>query len=269
MRKFKWILGCFLSMVLASCGVKSEGSWKLVWADEFNGTNLNPGDWGYDLGGGGWGNGELQAYSADPMFSFVSNGMLTIRATSKPYMSARINTRGKRSFLYGRIAARIKLPYGKGIWPAFWMLGASIDKEVIWPECGEIDIMEMIGGGDHRDDQVYGTIHWADADGRHQYVGYGTVNGHGFELPDPQFFYQDFHEFEAEWDKTRIVWKLDGQPYFEQTITNADQSEFHEPFFIILNVAIGGKFPGYPSSSQTVFPQEMQVDWVRVYQREN
>src|SRR5207249_8363552 len=112
---------------------------------------------------------------------------------------------GKQSWRYGKVAARIRLPYGQGIWPAFWMLGTNITSPSVgWPKCGEIDIMEMIGGGEDRDDSFYGTIHWADANGNHASVGSGRQ-----ELPDPQFLYQDYHVFEIEWNSTTVIWRLD------------------------------------------------------------
>jgi beta-glucanase (GH16 family) len=120
--------------------------------------------------------------------------------------------------------------------------------------------MELIGGGENRDDTIYGTAHWADANGNHQSRGSGPV-----ELPDPQFFHQDYHVFELEWNATTLTWRLDGRQYFTLSIAGADMDEFRQPFFLLLNVAVGGNWPGSPNRT-TVFPQEMRVDWVRVYQ---
>ena len=237
--------------------------WTLVWADEFNGPSIDTNNWTYDLGGGGWGNNELETYTSSPTNSYVQNGELVIKAIKSKgkYTSARLKTQGLRSWQYGKIAARIRLPYGQGIWPAFWMMGTNISN-VGWPKCGEIDLMELIGGGENRDDTIYGTIHW-DENGSHASVGSGA-----HELPDPQFFYQDYHVFEIEWNSTQIIWRLDSVEYFRagvDTATYPNRSEFHAPFFVILNVAVGGNWPGNPNHN-TVFPQYMYVDWVRVYQ---
>ena len=237
--------------------------WTLVWADEFNGPSIDTNNWTYDLGGGGWGNNELETYTSSPTNSYVQNGELVIKAIKSKgkYTSARLKTQGLRSWQYGKIAARIRLPYGQGIWPAFWMMGTNISN-VGWPKCGEIDLMELIGGGENRDDTIYGTIHW-DENGSHASVGSGA-----HELPDPQFFYQDYHVFEIEWNSTQIISRLDSVEYFRagvDTATYPNRSEFHAPFFVILNVAVGGNWPGNPNHN-TVFPQYMYVDWVRVYQ---
>jgi beta-glucanase (GH16 family) len=237
--------------------------WTLAWADEFDGTALDLNNWTFDLGAGGWGNNELQTYTSDPANVTVSGGSLVITAikNKNKYTSARIKTQGRHSWTYGKVAARIKLPYGQGIWPAFWMLGDNITS-VGWPKCGEMDILEMIGGGENRDDTMYGTLHW---DANNSHAQYGSPP---YELPDPQFFYQDFHVFEAEWLPLEVIWKLDGVEFFRTSIDTAlwpTMDEFHHPFFMILNVAVGGNWPGYPNRT-TVFPQRMYVDWVRVYQ---
>ena len=235
--------------------------WTLSWADEFTGPNIDPANWGFDLGGGGWGNNELEIYTSTN--AFIQNGELVVAAIKRgdgSYTSSRMKTQGKRSWQYGKIAARIRLPYGQGIWPAFWMLGDNIST-VGWPKCGETDIMEMIGGGENRDDTIYGTIHW-DQNNSHQSVGSGA-----HELPDPQFFYQDYHVFEIEWSSTLIIWKLDMVEFFRTSVDVTqfpNREEFHQPFFIILNCAVGGNWPGNPDAS-TVFPQYLYVDWVRVY----
>lgn len=260
-----------ISIVLAFCSFSPRAAewspgagWTQVWADEFNGTTIDPTNWTFDLGAGGWGNNELQTYTSDAANAAVTGGNLVITAikNKNKYTSARLKTQGRRSWTYGKVAARIKLPYGQGIWPAFWMLGDNITS-VGWPKCGEIDIQEMIGGGENRDDTMYGTLHW-DANNSHASYGSGPK-----ELPDPQFFYQDFHVFEIEWLPLEVIWKLDGIEFFRTSIDTAiwpTMDEFHHPFFIILNVAVGGNWPGYPNRT-TVFPQKMYVDWVRVYQQ--
>lgn len=236
--------------------------WTLAWGDEFSGSSVSSSNWAFDTGGGGWGNNELQTYTSSSANVYIQSGQLVIKAVKDAagnYTSARLKTQGKRSWTYGKIAARIKLPYGQGIWPAFWMLGDNITS-VGWPRCGEIDIMEMVGGGENRDDTMYGTLHW-DASG---HASYGSPPK---ELPDPQFFYQAFHVFEIEWNSNEIIWRLDGTEFFRTSVNTAQwptMDEFHRPFFIILNLAVGGNWPGYPNAS-TVFPQYMNIDWVRVY----
>ncbi len=239
--------------------------WKLSWSDEFAGSSLHTNNWVFDLGADGWGNRELQTYTSSPDNVSVRDGDLILRAIEArgKYTSARLKTLGKKSWQYGKIAARIRLPYGQGIWPAFWMLGDNVNS-IGWPKCGEIDIMEMIGGGENRDDSSYGTLHWGDSAGKHLEKGSGPK-----ELPDPAIFHDDYHVFEVEWTRREINWRRDGREYLRINIdvkAHPDMQAFHRPFFILLNLAIGGNWPGNPNSS-TVFPQEMRVDWVRVYQR--
>ncbi|MBN1410411.1 MAG: glycoside hydrolase family 16 protein [Spirochaetales bacterium] len=241
------------------------GSWNLVWEDTFDGPNINTANWSYDIGQGtnGWGNNEWEVYTNSSANSFIQDGKLVIKAIKSfqgngGYTSARMKTQGKLSWKYGLIAARIKLPFGQGIWPAFWMLGDNIGS-VGWPACGEIDIMEMIGGGENRDDTVYSTLHW-DNGGSH--ASYGLSK----ELPDPDFFYEDYHYFEIEWDANNVRTRLDGIEFYVIDINPAGLSEFHSNFFIILNLAVGGNWPGYPNTS-TLFPQFLIVDWVKVYQK--
>lgn len=234
-------------------------SYELIWSDEFNGTTLDASNWTRETGGSGWGNNELQYYTDRVVNAFVDSGYLTIRAYQETfggrnYTSARLKTQGKRFFKYGRIEARIKLPYGQGIWPAFWMLGESIST-VGWPACGEIDIMEMIGGGPGRDNTVHGTAHW-DNNGHQSY-------GQSYTLPSGNFS-DAFHVFAIEWDATQIKWYMDGINHVTMNITPAYLTELRENSFIILNLAVGGNWPGNPNAS-TVFPQSMVVDYVRVY----
>ncbi len=235
----------------------------LVWSDEFDYTGLpDPAKWNMETGGGGWGNNELQYYTDSENNAMVENGFLTITAREeefggRDYTSARITTQNKFDFKYGKIEARIKLPYGQGLWPAFWMLGANIST-VGWPECGETDIMEMVGGTDS-DNTCHSTLHW-DHDGEHaQY-------GESYTLPSG-IFADDFHIFSVEWDSQEIRGFMDGTQYFVADITPEQLSEFHQNFFIIMNVAVGGVWPGPPNAS-TTFPQTMEVDYVRVYQGE-
>lgn len=239
----------------------------LIWNDEFEGSKINSSNWIHEVNGYGGGNNELQYYTDREENSFVSGGNLHIIAKQETYTgvdgtryytSARMNTQFTQTFKYGKITARIKLPYGQGIWPAFWMLGENIS-QIGWPSCGEIDIMEMIGGGDGRDNVVHGTLHWEQ--NGHQYYGGSTKLVSGI-------FADDFHEFTINWDSEKIEWLLDGVVYHTASIQPQHMAAFHNEFFIILNLAIGGNWPGNPSA-QTVFPQEMLVDYVRVYSKNN
>lgn len=234
---------------------------ELIWSEEFNYSGFpDPDIWTFEEGGGGWGNNEIQYYKAfDEDNSWVNNGVLTIRAIEesfggREYTSARLITKEKFNFQYGKIEARIKLPYSQGIWPAFWMMGESIS-EVGWPACGEIDIMEMIGG-EGRDNTVHGTAHW-DNNGSH------ASYGNSYTL-DSGIFADDFHTFSVQWTPQSVRWFIDGMQYHVMDITPAELSEFHDNFFILLNIAVGGNWPGYPDQS-SVFPQTMEVDYIRVY----
>ena len=248
-----WLF-CFPSMMLAQ-------NYQLVWSDEFDSTQINLSEWEYEVNGNGGGNNELQYYTSRSVNSFVKDGNFSITAlkesySGKAYTSARLHT--KKSWQYGKIEARIKLPYGKGIWPAFWMLGTNISS-VGWPKCGEIDIMEMIGGtasstgGDRR---VFGTVHW-DQGGHASYgLNYSLTSG---KLND------DFHTFFILWDAERIAWYFDNFQYCVINTQPAGLNAFRAPFFIILNLAVGGNWPGSPDAS-TIFPQTMEFDYIRVYQ---
>ena len=230
----------------------------LVWSDEFTGGALDQSKWGYDLGGGGWGNNELQAYTNSNNNAYLSGGNLTIVARreqsgNNAYTSARLLTKGKQSFVYGRTDIRAKVPKGKGIWPAIWMLGADIDQNN-WPKCGEIDIMELRGS---RPKELLSTMHF----GSTTRVQKGTMAVQPTDLSD------DFHIYSAVRSKDQIRFFIDGVQYF--TFTKADVGSnaypFNNPFFMILNLAVGGDFDGNPDGS-TVFPQQMQVDYVRYLQ---
>lgn len=233
----------------------------LIWSDEFDYSGLpNASNWNMETGGGGWGNNELQYYTNTEGNAKVENGILTITARKETvgdnqYTSARITTQNKFDFQYGRIEARIKLPYGQGLWPAFWMLGANFGS-VGWPACGEIDIMEMVGGAG-RENTVHSTLHW-DNNGSHADYGQSYTLSSGI-------FADNYHIFSIEWNSQEIKGFVDDTEYFVADITPAALSEFQKNFFIILNVAVGGNWPGSPDGS-TTFPQTMEVDYVRVYQ---
>lgn len=231
----------------------------LFWNDEFDGNSLSA-DWILELGNGdwGWGNNELQYYTNSN--HVVENGMLRITAKnqnvgSQNYSSTRMKTQGNVFFTYGRIDIRAKLPKGKGIWPALWMLGEQY-ATVGWPSCGEIDIMELVGGGNFNDSRVYGTVHWND-NGHAQW-------GNGYSLSSG-LFNDEFHVFSIIWTDQSINWYVDDVFYHSIDITPASLSEFHEDFFLIFNIAVGGTWPGSPDAT-TVFPQDMYVDYVRVFQ---
>jgi len=245
--------------------------WTLVWSDEFNGPNgsvVDTSKWVTETGGGGWGNDELEYYTNRPLNAHQEDGNLVIRVlqekytgsdgVSRNYTSARLKTLEKFTEAYGRFEARIKIPRGQGIWPAFWMLGDDIDKAG-WPTCGEIDIMENIG---KEPMLVHGTIHGP---------GYSGANGIGapYALPNKQPFADDFHVFAVEWEPTAIRFYVDKDLYATRIPSDLPQGTkwvYDHPFFLLLNVAVGGGWPGSPDAS-SVFPQEMLVDYVRVYRR--
>jgi beta-glucanase (GH16 family) len=243
-----------------------ERNWQLVWQDEFD-TDGAPdaSKWMYETGrgpnGDGWGNAELQAYTDEPENVVVEDGVLKITAlrSGNTFTSARITTKGLFEQAYGKFEARIKMPYGPGIWPAFWMLGADIDTNP-WPQCGEIDIMEYRGQEPHI---IHGSLHGPGYSGGSPITkSYGLQNAR---------FDTDFHTFSIEWTENQIYFFVDGMAYQEVTADDvADKGEwvYDHPFFILLNLAVGGNYVGFPTV-ETVFPQTMEVDWVRVYQEAN
>lgn len=259
----------FVAVAMIALPVHAADHWKLIWADEFeqaHGSAPNGTNWVYDLGGGGWGNNELQTYTDRRVNSRTENGMLVIEARQekftgadgkeREFTSARLKTLGKQSWKYGRIEARMKLPRGQGIWPAFWMMGDDI-KAVGWPRCGEIDIMEHIG---KEPTQVHGTVHGPG------YSGAGGI-GKAHKLPDGKPVTDDFHTFAVDWEPNKITWLVDGNAYFTLTADKLPAGKkwvFDHPHFILLNLAVGGNWPGKPDST-TVFPQRLVVDYVRVY----
>lgn len=235
----------------------------MIWQDEFNGSSLNQSFWNYEIGTGnnGWGNNELQYYRKEN--TSVSDGFLVIEAkketfSGRSYTSSRLTTQNKFDFKYGRVDIRAKLPKGQGMWPALWMLGENFST-VGWPYCGEIDIMEIVGGGEGKDDTTHGTIHW-DNNG-----SYASTGG-SKQLIDG-VFNDKFYVFTMKWDENNITWFLNDQQFHSVSISPADLSEFRKEFFFIFNVAVGGNWPGSPNSS-TLFPQQMVVDYVRVFQND-
>ncbi len=246
-----------------SSPLEYEG-YNLVWQDEFEGSAINPDNWVFETGNGcpnlcGWGNNEWQYYRQENAWIDQDENVLTIEARREnvgdsQYTSTRMKTQGKKSFKYGRIDIRALLPKGQGIWPALWMLGDDITS-VGWPKCGEIDIMEMIGGSD-RENTTHGTLHW-DNNG-HNYTGGSYTLSSGT-------FGSEYHVFTILWDENSIQWLVNDVPFHEIDITPSHMTEFHQEFFLLFNVAVGGNWPGYPDQT-TVFPQQMKVDYVRVFQ---
>jgi len=233
--------------------------WNLVWSDEFDGTTVNPKNWVFDKGGNGWGNVEMEYYTDRPENARVESGNLIIEARQEKYeglayTSARLNSRGLQEFQYGRIEARMKLPFGQGIWPAFWMLGSNAS----WPLGGEMDIMEYVG---KTPDTVYQTVHGPG------YSGNKGVGSHFVLGADT--LKNDFHIYAIEWAPNEIRWFVDAMEVFKMSpaqIPAGTQWVYDHPFFMILNLAVGGGWPGFPDDT-TVFPQQLLVDYVRVYQK--
>jgi len=240
--------------------VAPPGFPRLLWSDEFDGPTINTANWSFELGNSGFGNNELENYTNRPENARIQNGRLIIEARREnlggsSYTSARMKTAGHQSFGVNTwIEARIQAPSGQGIWPAFWTLGSNIGT-VGWPACGEIDIMEMQGQNPFRN---FGTMHWADSNGAHASFG-GTFNS-SVSLA------AGFHTYAIARTTTSIKWYVDGVQYAEGNIAGGinSTSEFQGQFFVLLNVAVGGNFVGSPNSS-TVFPQQMLVDYVRVW----
>jgi len=233
--------------------------WELVWHDEFDGRKINDDNWTYDIGAGGWGNGEAQTYTSRSENARLEDGMLVIEAREEKYedsyyTSARLKTQGLQSFQYGRIEARLKVPSGAGLWPAFWMLGTDFER-VGWPDCGEVDIMEYIG---REPDLVLGTLHGPGYSGA---LGLGQWHRQTYPIADA------FHTYAVEWTANYIDWYYDGETYFRVVPEDVGDREwvFDHPFFIILNLALGGQLAG-PIGLDTEFPAQLYVDYVRVYQ---
>lgn len=255
-----------VSITLEDDDITQYEGYSLIWQDEFNNTSLNETFWNFEIGDGcdrglcGWGNNELEYYREEN--TKVTGGNLVITAKEenfggRSYTSSRITTQGKFDFKYGRVDIRAKLPEGQGLWPALWMLGSNITT-VGWPASGEIDIMEMIGG-DGRENTVHGTLHWQNSNG--SYANFGMA------YSQPTSFSDEFHIFSIIWNESLIEWRVDNNSYQFQSITDPNKvDEFVDnSFFFIFNVAVGGTWPGSPDES-TTFPQEMRVDYVRVYQ---
>jgi beta-glucanase (GH16 family) len=260
-----------------ACSPSSDAGWKLAFCDDFEGPPGTPPDstkWGYDVGDGsprnpGWGNYERQIYTKSTENVFLDgSGNLVIRALRRNggYTSGRIKTQDTFPFKYGRVVAKIKLPYARGLWPAFWMLGENY-RTVAWPICGEIDIMENFGARNQDASRTHGTVHGPGFPGRG--LTASSV------LPNQGRFADDYHVFGMEWSENSIAFTVDGRSFGKevtpQSVREAGDTGrwvFNEKFFMILNLAVGGSPApvGYPDA-QTPFPQDMLVNYVKVYQR--
>lgn len=231
---------------------------KLVWADEFDGNELNQDHWSLIVGDGcpqlcGWGNDELQFYTDQN--HHIENGMLYIKAEreGEHYTSTRINTKGKKAFQYGRFEVRAKLAVGKGVWPAFWLLGTNID-QVGWPLCGEIDVLEYVGRSPQ---EIFTSLHTKAGHG--DYASTKTTRIENIE--------EGFHTYTADWTKDQITFYVDGQKIytFAPKYKSQEVWPFNQPFYLLVNLAVGGNFGG-KEVDHTVFPQEFVIDYIRVYQ---
>lgn len=260
------------TLVVADNNAISPGdTLTLVWSDEFNGAALDPETWYFETGDGsqygipGWGNNELQYYQ--PNSAQLEGGFLVIEARERSvsgfnYTSARINTRDRFAFRYGRIEARIRLPGGQGIWPAFWLLPQDSPYGG-WAASGEIDIMEAINLGGSGDNFVHGTIHYGGE--------WPAQQSSGESYLVPTNAQDNFHTYALEWDSGEIRWYVDGVLFAMRNSWSSTggpfPAPFDQPFYILINVAVGGNWPGSPNAS-TVFPVTMEVDWVRIYSGE-
>lgn len=253
-----------------------NADWNLVYAEEFEGPDINTDLWNFEIGNGhrngipGWGNAERQYYTDEAQNAFIRDGALVIRALedertdqfgSYPYTSARMITDGNWELQYGRVDVRARMPEGQGLWPAVWMLGSNLS-EVGWPQSGEIDIMEYLG---HEPYTAHGTVHGP---------GYSGGGGIGASITldeDSASLAEDFHVYSIIWDEDLILWLVNDEVYHSITAQQVEELYnarwvFNEPFYMLLNVAVGGYWPGYPDDT-TEFPQEMVVDYIRVSER--
>jgi beta-glucanase (GH16 family) len=246
-------------------GKQPHYKWQLVWSDEFNYTGLPASDkWSYDTGGHGWGNNELQFYTANnSKNASVQNGVLVIRAQQQDtagskFTSARLVTRGKASWQYGKIIVRAKLPKGRGTWPAIWMLA---DKpNMTWPDDGEIDIMEHIG---FNPAQIHAAVHTK----KYNHI-VGTQKTAITQVPN---YSEAFHNYSLQWDANRITVSIDEKPFFVMERNKEDYAgwPFDNKMYLLLNIAVGGNWGGQKGVDSEIFPQAMYIDYVRIYQQSN
>ena len=246
-------------VILLLCGTVfgQQPKRKLVWEENFDGETLNEKVWNIEIGDGcpncGWGNNERQLYTDQNHRIEKGNLKKKKKKDGDKYTSTRINTKSKKEFQYGRLEARAKLPLGHGLWPAFWMLGSNF-KEVGWPKCGEIDILEYIGRDPH---MVFTTLHTQDSHGN-------SINTKKTAISNIE---EGFHLYAIEWTTDKIDFFVDKDLVytFQPTVKNEDTWPFNKPFYFLVNMAIGGNFGG-PAVDDTVFPQEFIVDYIKVYQ---
>ena len=256
-------------LVTSSFAMAAHPDWKLVWSDEFDGSAIDPAKWEFEVNAKGGGNNELQYYTDRPENARIENGTLVIEARkeeftgaegTRSYTSARLRSPNRGDWKHGRFEIRARLPKTQGLWPAIWMLPTDWAYGP-WPHSGEIDIMELLG---HETSKVYGTLHYANAT-----TGKHTHTGTFYTLPNGSFS-EEFHTFAVEWDEKEFRWFVDGHCYQQQNAWETDKAPYPAPFdqrfHLLLNVAVGGNWPGNPDAS-SVFPQRMEVDYVRVYQR--
>lgn len=249
-------------LFLAMFTVSAQNTLKMVWNDEFNYSGLpDTSKWNYDVGGHGWGNNELQFYTANRLENArVSSGKLIIEAhkeswDNKAYTSARLVTKGKGDWQYGRIEVKAKIPHGLGTWPAIWMLGSTTPLK--WPDDGEIDIMEHVGYDQGR---IHASVHCK----KYNHV-IGTQKTTQIMVPDCS---NSFHVYFTEWNKDKVEIGMDGKVYFSFTNEHSgyDAWPFDNPMYLLLNIAVGGNWGGQKGVDENIWPKRMEIDYVRVYQ---
>lgn len=248
----------FLIILLSGCFALAQPKGKkLVWQEQFNAKELNLKNWNIEVGDGcpncGWGNNERQLYTKENQQLRDGHLVITAQKEGDKYTSSRITTKGKKEFQYGYFEARAKLPLGHGIWPAFWMLGANIDA-VGWPKCGEIDILEYVG---KEPKTVFTSLHTQDSHGN-------TINTKKTKIEDIE---TGFHLYAIDWNPDKIDFYVDNQLVYIFNPTTKTEAvwPYNQPFYFLVNVAIGGNFGG-PEVDDTIFPQEFSIDYIKVYQ---
>ena len=274
----KKLILLLLACLLAGCAIAAaempeipqyEG-YTLVWHDEFDGDTLNSADWNREVRRAGWTNNELQAYTGSDANIFIRDGVLVLKAIRHvdengrvTYTSGKVQTQDKHDFLYGKIVVRARVPQGRGLWPAIWMMPTRESYYGSWPKCGEIDIMEILG---HQTHITYGTIHFGEPHAQRQ----GS-----YSLRGGATFSDDFHEFSVEWEPGEFRFYVDGVHYYTTgdwySISAGNErpypAPFDQTFFIQLNLAVGGTWPGDPDENTDFDKAEFEIDYVRVYQR--
>jgi len=253
MKKFFVVL-----VLISSLNYAQTQKRKLVWEENFDSKTLNRDSWNFDIGNGcpdlcGWGNNERQIYTETNHTLKDGNLIIQAQLENDVFTSTKITTKGKKQFLYGRFEARAKLPVGHGLWPAFWMLGSNISK-IGWPKCGEIDILEYIGREPH---MVFTSLHTQDSHGE-------TINTKKTKFDTIE---EGFHIYAMDWTKDKIEFFVDSKLVytFQPSIKNDDTWPFYQPFYLIVNLAVGGNFGG-PDVDKSVFPQQFSLDYIKVYQ---